>query len=398
MNTSKKSDNLLSEYIGDKYDFFLNRLPLHKGICLVGYGNNGHKFYNYLLRRGIKVDCICDNQWERFEQGFPQVISINKGVQMYPDAIFVIPNARYRFEIQLQLLDLGIRNENIYLLCNESVTTKYMAKLPKKYYRELVAAQHYDETGIYPNLDSPKSFNEKMMAKMIEEPEILKVQLTDKYLVREWVSKKIGSKYLIPLLGVWKYSEDIEFSNLPSRYVLKANHGCGWNIIVNSQYMFSEAVMRLMLDDWLKANFAFHSYEMQYKQIIPKIICEEYIENMDNDVYDYKIFCFHGEPKYIMFLCERKKGLKMAFFDLNWKKQPFVYSYPRYDYSVIRPSRLEELLAVTRVLCKDFDQVRVDWYVLNDGTIKFGEMTFSSCAGHAAWEPKEWDMILGQEW
>ena len=119
------------------------------------------------------------------------------------------------------------------------------------------------------------------------------------------------------------------------------------------------------------------------------------MENANGDLYDYKVFCFHGEPKYIMFLAERNtNGLKMAFYDTEWKKQPFVYSYPMYEKEVPKPENLEEMLEMSRILSKGFSQVRVDWYSVKKRLI-FGEMTFTSYSGLCKWIPEEYNQLLG---
>ena len=59
--------------------------------------------------------------------------------------------------------------------------------------------------------------------------------LADKYLVKNWVKKKIGEKYIIPLIGVWDSFAQIDFKKLPKKFVLKVNHGCKMNIIVKNK-------------------------------------------------------------------------------------------------------------------------------------------------------------------
>ena len=127
--------------------------------------------------------------------------------------------------------------------------------------------------------------------------------------------------------------------------------------------------------------------------IKPKIIAEQYLENDNNDLYDYKVFCFNGKAESIMYLSDRKNGLKMAFYDLNWNKLPFVYSYPLNEEDIPRPAQLEKLIELAEKLAEGFAHVRVDFYILNDGSIKFGEMTFTSAGGACKWNPPEQDRI-----
>ena len=247
------------------------------------------------------------------------------------------------------------------------------------------------------NLENPKTFNEKIQWIKLYDSTPLKTRLADKYLVRDWVKKQVGEKYLIPLLGVWDKFDDINFDKLPNKFVLKANHGCGWNIIVKDKSIFNKADAKRKLDKWLNTNYAFKSgFELYYKDIPPKIIAEDFLENEGKDLDDYKIWCFNGKPKFIFFLAERQIKLKLAVYDPNWNLLPFGCSFPQYKKLVPKPDNLDEMLNVAKVLCKDFAYVRVDLYRLDDGSLKFGEMTFTTASGMCTWDPPEYDLVLGE--
>ncbi len=54
------------------------------------------------------------------------------------------------------------------------------------------------------------------------------------------MKEKIGERYLIPCLGVWNSFDEIDIQTLPDQFVLKANHGSGWNIVVSDKKSFQE--------------------------------------------------------------------------------------------------------------------------------------------------------------
>ena len=192
------------------------------------------------------------------------------------------------------------------------------------------------------DLDNPKTYNEKIQWMKLYDSTPLKTRLADKYLVRDWVKEKIGEEYLIPLLGVWDSFEEIDFDKFPDQFVLKANHGCGWNIIVKDKSIFDIEEARKKFDIWMHTNFAFRvGFELHYMNIPPKIIAEQYLENNNNDLYDYKVFCFNGKAESIMFLSDRKQKLKMSFYDLQWNKLPFVYSYQQNPDDIPKPMHLK---------------------------------------------------------
>ena len=117
---------------------------------------------------------------------------------------------------------------------------KYNMSLNANQYPYRLSRLYRKSFGETLNLTNPRTYNEKMQWAKLYDNNPLKTTLTDKYLVRDWIRNKIGEEYLIPLLGVWDSFDDIDFSNLPNKFVLKTNHGSGWNIIIKDKYNFDK--------------------------------------------------------------------------------------------------------------------------------------------------------------
>ena len=243
--------------------------------------------------------------------------------------------------------------------------------------------------------NNPRTLDQKIQWLKLNDNSELRTDLTDKYKVRKWIKSTIGEEYLVKLLGKWDRPEDIDYDILPNQFVLKANHGCGCNYIVTDKSKVDRQDINKKFNKWLSINYAYICGELQYKDIKPCIIAEEYIADIDGDIPDYKVWCFNGKAKYIMYLSDRSKGLKMAFYDCEWKKQNFVYSYDLNEDEVQRPKQLDKLIYLAETLAADFYHVRVDFYILKNGQIKFGEMTFTSAGGKSRWNPSEADSKLG---
>jgi len=140
-----------------------------------------------------------------------------------------------------------------------------------------------------------------------------------------------------------------------------------------------------------------HGFELQYKNISPKIVAEEYLENDNHSLDDYKIFCFNGLPKMIPYNTDRHNGLKMAYFDCDWNLLPLGRdNFEKLEALPERPHQLDEMLQVATKLAAGFDFVRVDLYLPNDGKVRFGEMTFTPHSGVNKWNSKEADLMLGE--
>lgn len=376
-------------------DFLKNRK-----LIIFGCGILGKRLLGYIKKgTNIDIECFCDNNVGQviYDNGTVyNVISPCEAVQRYRNSIYIIAASRKNCkEMEVQLLKYGIPSENIFCMNSnlEYECTKY---IPVEQYETILSMQ-YREKGLGElNLVNPHTYNEYIIREMLYEVTPLKSKLVDKVSVRAWIKEKIGEEYLIPVYAVWNNVDDIDIENLPEKCVLKMNHGCGYNILIQNKKLLVWEEEKRKLKKWEKIDFSLKHFELQYHNIKPMVICEKYLENNRHAVNDFKVFCFNGKPIYIMFLTDRETQLKMAFYDRNWVKMDFVYNYPRYESDVPRPSSLDKMLQLSAVLSKEFRQVRIDWYILDDGSLKFGEMTFSSCNGMARWNPAEWNEKLGE--
>ena len=270
----------------------------------------------------------------------------------------------------------------------KNMDEKDLPELLKKWYKK--------RTGRELNLENPKTFNEKIQWLKLYDNSPLKTKLADKYLVREWIKENLGEEYLIPLLGVYDSFDEIDFDKLPDKFVLKANHGCAWNIIVKDKQKFDKKKAKKKFDKWMKRNYALKAgFEMQYKDIPPKIVAEAFIQDSKGELNDYKVLCFNGEPKFIWIDQGRFSNRTENIYDTEWNLQPFLLTYENSKEEVPPPKNLETMIEFARKLSKDFALVRVDFYNV-DGKIYFGEMTFTSASGVDVFKPAEYDLKLGE--
>ena len=278
----------------------------------------------------------------------------------------------------------------------------YWACLKEKDYPEALKKwfleTNYTHTPL--DLDHPKTFSEKTQWLKLHDHLEDKYMLVDKYLVRDWVKEKIGEEYLIPLLGVYDHFDEIDFDKLPDRFMLKTNHGASWNIPVLDKSKFDKADAREKVERWLKLNYCYlmGGLDRQYERIRPRIIIEKYIANKGGDLYDYKFFCFDGEPKIILYVTDRYTDgqERMIFYDTDWNLQPFNYDMSlEQPQDIPRPQNLEKMVEVARKLSAGFTMVRVDLYSLPDGSIKFGELTLTTESGISRWHPESANLYMG---
>jgi len=302
-----------------------------------------------------------------------------------------------------QLNQLGLQAPNSLLAQSTEKPAKityrhsepWIEKNDYSHYRKDLEIFYKKKTGKELNLDNPVTFNEKVQWLKLFDSTPLKSRLADKYLVRAWVEEKIGEQYLIPLLGVWDKFEDIDFSQLPNQFVLKANHGYNWNIIVKNKEQMNIEDSQRKFNKWLNTNFAFFGFEMHYANIRPRIIAEHYISETEEMLYDYKVYCFDGNAKFVLVCINRQKDLSFALYNKNWEKQPFIFPGKMHNGEIKKPGKLNELITAAEKLSQGFKLARVDFYILSTG-IKFGEITFTPSSGCAKFQPEEYDAIFGE--
>lgn len=253
------------------------------------------------------------------------------------------------------------------------------------------------------DLNNPETYTEKIQWLKANWRDMTATKAVDKYLVREYIKDILGDEYgnkiLNELYGVYNDPEDIDLNTLPQSFVLKANHGSGWNIIVKDKNNIKWNKCLKKMRKWLKINYYYEGREYQYKNIQPKIICEKFLENNDGtEILDYKFMCFDGKPKTLWIDYDRHLGHKRNFYDLDGNPLGYTSDVPS-DYKIpfVKPENYDEMLTIVNLLCKGFPHVRIDLYNVN-GCIYFGEMTFSSCGGCVYYETPElndkWGMYL----
>lgn len=258
-------------------------------------------------------------------------------------------------------------------------------------------------TGSKLNLEYPKTFSEKLQWLKLygHRPEY--TMMVDKYAVKDYVSKVIGEKYIIPTLGVWNSFEEINFDSLPTRFVLKCTHDSGGLVICKDKQTFDIKKAQDKIEKSLKRNYFYVGREYPYKNVSPRIIAEEYMEDSsypkkNDDLTDYKFFCFNGYPVYCQVIRGRNTNETIDFYDMKWNHMPFVGLNPFVGNgldSVKKPDCLEEMCEICKRLALNIPFVRIDFYIINNN-IYFGEITFYPANGFGLFTPKNWNYKLGE--
>lgn len=251
------------------------------------------------------------------------------------------------------------------------------------------------------NMDNPTTLNEKLQWLKFNYRFPLQSIVSDKLLVRDYVKEKIGEQYLIPLLGSWKDYENIDFSSLPKRFVLKCNHDSGGLVVCTNKDKLNYQEAKKKIEKSLKSNFFYIGREYQYRNIKPMIICEEFISDDGKVPMDYKIYCFNGVPDVILVCKDRfsKNSHKATYlyYDQDWNFIPLNKGDDKLpDPKIPKPKNFEKMLEIAKTLSMVFVFARIDLYNIN-GQIYFGEITLSPNSGFDADITYETDLLFGEK-
>ena len=261
----------------------------------------------------------------------------------------------------------------------------------------IIKKQYYNAFGKKLNLENPQTFNEKLQWLKLYDRKPEYTQMVDKHEVKKYVADKIGEEYIIKTLGVWDKFDDIDFSTLPKQFVLKTTHDSGGVVICKDTATFDIKSAKAKLEKSLKRNYYYLAREWPYKNVKPRIIAEEYMQDKDYSVLPvYKIFNFNNGTQIIQSIQNDKtKEERIDYFDKNWERLNLRQNYKTSDKPLEKPKTLEKMLNFAMELSKSFPFLRTDFYEVN-GEIYFSEFTFYSDAGLAKFNPEEWDIILGE--
>ncbi len=367
-------------------------------IVIYGAGKMGRKSYLILKEQGYDTERIffavtrkIANEKCLFGK---KIYELSDHLDDKEDALVLVSvNDNFREQMMENARQLGF--SKVFYFKDYFSDVSFFKKDPK-IDEKLLAEWYYYETEEHLDWNNLRTYNEKLQWLKLYDQIEKKRDLTDKYKVREYIKKKIGSQYLVPLLGNWKRSSQIEFDKLPKSFVLKCNHGSGWNIIIQDKTKADWKAICQQLDEWMDEDYCYKSgFELQYSGIERRIIAEELLNEEGHDLRDYKVFVFSGRAQLVQVDIERSTDHRRNLYTRDWQYISEGICYPMApDVEVPKPKCLDELIGVAEELGKEFIHVRVDFYIVNDH-IYFGEMTFSHGSGTEKFTSKDFALKMG---
>lgn len=255
-------------------------------------------------------------------------------------------------------------------------------------------------TGKKLNLENPQRYNEKIQWLKLYNHKPEYTAMVDKSEAKKIVSERIGEEYIIPTIGVWNSFNEIPFDAFPDKFVLKSTHDSGCTIICKDKNHFDKENAKKRIEKSLKRNYYWQGREWPYKNVRPRIIAEEYMEDYKtHELRDYKFFSFDGITKAMFIATDRQKQkeeVKFDFYDMNFNHLDLRHGHENSKDTIQKPEQFDLMHSLADKLSVGIPAVRVDFYEVN-GKVYFGELTFSHHGGVVPFDPDKWDYTFG-EW
>lgn len=247
----------------------------------------------------------------------------------------------------------------------------------------------------------PDNFHKKLFWLSAKWRNPLIVKCADKYAVRDYIIECGCGDILNELLGVYEKIDDINWEDLPNRFVMKSNNGSGNNFFCTDKSKCDSKSFFHAAKIWNKQIYGVDTAEYQYYPIPFKIICEKYLLESDNDSFiEYQLFCINGYPDSFLVRNDLETSGKNPFavsYSLDWKRLFLRVEEERYTFDIPEPVNRKKMITYATRLAKPFPYVRIDFYEVN-GELYFGEMTFTThgnvLSNYTPETLNHWDKVL----
>ena len=279
----------------------------------------------------------------------------------------------------------------IFVIFVQNHCNYYSKKLLNYYYTTRLQKirewdRPYDESNLV-------TFEDKINWIAMHDVTKLKGKCADKILLHQYSKRILKKDICNKILKIYEDPFKINITELPEQFVLKTNHGSGFNIIVYNKTELDINWAKQQLYDWLQIDYGKNNAEFHYSFVKRKVFAEEYIGKQLNN---YKFLCYNGEPKFVL-LYKKVDGIEYrTFLDINWNRLDFhCISFPHPTEVYPKPLNYELMKEYSRKLAKPFKLVRVDLYEIN-GEIRLGELTFTPFNSHIICSKQEHNIELGK--
>jgi TupA-like ATPgrasp len=256
--------------------------------------------------------------------------------------------------------------------------------------------------GYEPDLRHPRTYNEKVAWKVLNDRNPAIATTADKFAVRDYVAARVGPDLPVPLIATFDRAHDIDWDRLPERFVMKASHGSRMIIVVPDKARADRDAILSRASQWLQEDYSRQSRAWGHRGLRRRILVERLLSGADGGIpEDYKYFVFHGRARILEVHLGRFVTHRSVLYD-PFTLQPLPFRFGpsgvwAHETDFVPPPEVRGMAELAARLGEGFDHVRVDLYFA-EGRPWFGEMTHYTGNACHPFDPPEYDAIVGAMW
>ena len=248
----------------------------------------------------------------------------------------------------------------------------------------VLVAYFVRRTQRFPNIAFPQTVNEKFLWRKVVDRNPMFVCLSDKIACKKWVAAQAPELNIAAVRWSGTSVQSLPGELLCGPGVLKANHGCGTNILVGEEGVSREEIGRVA-GSWLSYDHGDQHGEWAYSCVKRKFFWEELIRPRFGALTEVKVFTFGDKVKRIVHIADRFHEIRANAWEhdhggrlVSSREQATLAGQ---DNELVLPSQIDEAVEIAKTLGAPFDHVRVD--LLFDGAEWWlGELTVYNQAGY----------------
>ena len=288
-----------------------------------------------------------------------------------------------------------------YMLMLQRGSMKLVCDMPQDEFIKGVMKCFKRNLGHSFDINNPVTFNEKLQwYKVFYERDDFGY-ITDKVTFKDYINKKLGEGYTVPMYGNWDNIDDFErdWASLPEKFVLKSNLAANASavIVIEQKSKLSFPDVKKRVKHWLKKeNTLLNSWDWRFYNSTPKILAEQFMQDEHGELRDYKFFCFDGKVAYFRVDYGRKQQHHATWYDTNKNELDLsVDSFTKDENTkIVLPKTIDTMYSLAMELSKGFPFIRVDLFSCHD-KIYLSELTFAPGGGVTPY-PDWFDKELGE--
>lgn len=256
--------------------------------------------------------------------------------------------------------------------------------------------------GYWPDLTNPKSMNEKMQWRKLNDHSPVYTVIADKFRLRDYITHRFGAERAAQIMPNWRlvtrWPRAADLRAAGTGVILKPNHGAGWLRIVPEGSDPDWRRLAFTARRWMRKRYGMKRHEWCYRGIKPVTLVEDFVLGPDGQPpMDIKFHVVDGRCIWVLVVYDRRKDMRVVQATRDW--QWIKTSSRNYTHGALpdKPDCFAALLALAEEIGRDFDYIRVD-FLCGVNEWRLNELTLYESSGFVASNDLELALWRGAQW